>query len=646
MTPEETQTIIESAENRTDTRVGTRTSSMGHDEHVSLPLSNRLTHVFNAGPTGTGKSELITNVAAQDIHAGRGVAVISPAGDTIDNLLDRIPDNRLEDIIYLNPNQEPITRINVLQPYLVEDMTQAQLENQKEMIVSDVIDLFRRHNVGDWGPRFGQHLETLLRAHLDLNIKYDEQANLVDVYRCVVDDDALKSLIDRTDNEFIRNQLVRIYEDMGTYELEPLQRRLNTLVQNDTVNRVVDAGTSSIDFREIIDEGKILLVDVKREHIGKDAARIIGSVVVTSIWAAAQSRITQPEEERDPFMLACDEVHNFGGEGSNFTTLLAESRKYGLGCWLASQYLNQLEPEMRRAVKNNCRTKIFFDPTGTEDLTEVAAMLNGFGKDQLTTLGNYRAVMQQPGDGRHRDAVTFTTYPPWGRGREEEDLDEIKLDSTIGELSTAEKARVQRTSKILGPMKDAGDYHHRRLLEQAQVFLEKRPEVEQVNLLYQERDGRPDGEVIKTSGDVANLEAEVSTLDNPGKVLQNYGRAIQEGRKCIFVVESGFEDRLENIITDPVNRRGSEHEDETGSFSYYKDGDGNPIENTDVYSLGEYRILVVDGETVHDHAKQGNSECPELDPPEFTEDDLQESCAFREDGYCALLDEPCVLLEQ
>ena len=157
-----------------------------------------------------------------------------------------------------------------------------------------------------------------------------------------------------------------------------------------------------------------------------------------------------------------------------------------------------------------------------------------------------------------------------------------------------------------------------------------------------EQDGRADGEVIKMNETVANLEAEASTVDTPAKVLRNYGRTIQADRKCIFVVDADHADRLENIITDPVNRRGDDHEDDAGTYSYYTDEDGEPITNTDVYSLGEYRILTADGETVRDHAKGQDDECPKLD--EYTPDELATECMYRDnDGHCSLLDAPCVL---
>ncbi|MFB6218153.1 MAG: type IV secretory system conjugative DNA transfer family protein, partial [Halobacteriaceae archaeon] len=115
----------------------------------------------------------------------------------------------------------------------------------------------------------------------------------------------------------IREQLVRIKEDMSSYDMEPLQRRLNDFVMNATIRRVIGAEDSGVDFREVVDEGKILLVDVRKEDISNTVAELVGSIVITKIWAAAQSRSTEPEAERTPFYLYVDELQNFAGEGSN-----------------------------------------------------------------------------------------------------------------------------------------------------------------------------------------------------------------------------------------------------------------------------------------------------------------------------------------
>jgi hypothetical protein len=634
MKPGDTRKLIESTENLDTTYLGTRESQLGVEENVGLKDDYRMTHVLNIGPTGYGKSQLLTHVALQDAEKGHGLAILNPKGGLIDELIAKLPEERLDDIIYINPAQEPVTPINVLEPQVTEDMNQAQRENQKEIIVSDLIDLFKRQSE-NWGDQFGRVLETLLRAHLDLNIKKQSSKTLVDVFRCVIQEEPLTDLIDQTEDSVIREQLVRVREDMTSYEMEPLQRRLNDFVMNPTIRRVIGAEESGLDFQKAVNNGKIILVDIQKGEVGGTVSELVGSITITKIWAAAQSRITQPEEQRTPFFLYVDELQNFAGEGSNFTKILSEAREYRLGCWLATQYLEQLAPEMRRAVSNNCRTKICFNPSGSDNINQIAGMLQGIKKKKLKGLGKFRAVVQKPSEKNQRDAVTFDTYPPWEA--DHSDVEKIKKEKAAAQ--TSKKTQVE-LDQSLGNQANAGQETHQELLAAAKQDLENRGF--QVNLLYQgQEEEKPDGHVHLPDNEVAHLEAEHSTLSKPGKVLKNLRRGIEEDREVFFVVEEGKAAKLENIISDPVNRRGSEYEDEEGSYSYYTNEDGEPI--TDVEEIGEteYRILELTGDELEEQDEVEN-ECPELEHNE--REDLENFCLYRdEDGFCSALETQCVL---
>ncbi|PSP57015.1 conjugal transfer protein [Halobacteriales archaeon QH_7_66_36] len=636
MNPEETRKLIESTENLNTTYVGTRESQLDVEENVGLNDEYRQTHILNIGPTGFGKSQLLAHVALQDAEKDHGLCLINPKGSLIDELLAKLPEDRLDDVIYINPAQDPVTPINVLEPQVTEDMNTAQLENQKEIIVSDLIDLFKRQSE-NWGDQFGRVLETLLRAHLDLNIKQNSSKTLVDVFRCVIQEEPLTDLIDQTEDSVIREQLVRVKEDMTSYEMEPLQRRLNDFVMNPTIRRVIGAEESGLDFREAVNNGKIILVDIQKGEVGSTVSELVGSIVITKVWAAAQSRITQPEEQRTPFFLYVDELQNFAGEGSNFTKILSEAREYRLGCWLATQYLHQLSPEMRRAVTNNCRTKICFNPSGSEDINRITGMLQGIQKQELKGLGKFRAVIQKPSEKNQRDAVKFDTYPPWEA--DHSDVDKIKEEKAAAH--TSKKTQVQ-LDQSLGNQANAGQETHQELLAAAKQDLEKRGF--QVNLLYQDHEEeKPDGHVHLPDNEVAHLEAEHSTLTKPGKVLKNLKRGLEQGREVFFVVEEGKAAKLENIVSDPVNRRGSEYEDQEGSYSHYTSEDGEPITEIEELKEAEYRILELAGEELEEQDEVEN-ECPELEHNE--REDLENFCLYREeDGFCSALETQCVLTE-
>ncbi|SDX65655.1 type IV secretory system conjugative DNA transfer family protein [Halobellus clavatus] len=634
MNPEDTRTLIESTENLTTTYLGFRESQLGVEENVGVNDDYRPTHVLNIGPTGYGKSQLLLHVALQDAEKDHGLAILNPKGDLIDEFIAKLPEDRLDDVVYINPAREPVTPINVLEPQVTEGMNQAQRENQKEIIVSDLIDLFKRQSE-NWGDQFGRVLETLLRAHLDLNIKQNSSKTLVDVFRCVIQDEPLTELIDQTRDSVIREQLVRVKEDMSSYEMEPLQRRLNDFVMNPTIRRVIGAEESGLDFRKAVNNGKIVLVDIQKGEVGGTVSELVGSIVITKIWAAAQSRITQPQEQRTPFFLYVDELQNFAGEGSNFTKILSEAREYRLGCWLATQYLQQLASEMRRAVSNNCRTKICFNPSGSENTSQIAGMLQGIDKHTLTSLGKYRAVVQKPSEKNQRNAVLFNTYPPWEA--DYSDVDKIKAEKAAAR--TNNKTQVQLTQS-LGNQANAGQEKHQELLAAAKQDLENRGF--HVNLLYQgQEEEKPDGHVHLPDNEVAHLEAEHSTLTKPGKVLKNLRRGVQEDREVFFVVEEGKAAKLENIVSDPVNRRGNEHEDQKGSYSYYTNEDSEPITDVEELRQAEYRVLELSGDTLEEHEEVEN-ECPELEHND--REDLENFCLYRDDqGFCSALETQCVL---
>mgnify|MGYP000647975869 FL=1 len=355
--------------------------------------------------------------------------------------------------------------------------------------------------------------------------------------------------------------------------------------------------------------------------------------------AAAQSRVTQPVEQRTPFFLYVDELQNFGGEGSNFIKILSEAREYRLGCWLATQYLHQLATDMRRAVTNNCRTKITFNPSGSENENKIAGMFQGLSKNQLKALGKFRAAVQKPSKKSHNNAVLFDTYPPWEP--EDTDVDQLKKQGTAA--TSSGKAQV-KASQSLGQGNNAGGDKHRELLAHAKKQLEERGFT--VNLLYQDQgDNKPDGHVHLPNQEIAHLEAEHSTLTRPVKVLNNLQRAVEKDREVFYIVESGNATKLQNIVDDPKNRRGNEYEDHNGGYTYYKDENGEAFTQFEELENAEYRVIEIQGENLEVHDEAVEPECPELQ--HNLEEDLKAHCLYRdEDGFCSELEQPCVLQEQ
>jgi hypothetical protein len=317
--------------------------------------------------------------------------------------------------------------------------------------------------------------------------------------------------------------------------------------------------------------------------------------------------------------------------------MLAEAREYRLGLWLATQYISNLDSKtMQEAVLNNCRSKILFQPSDSENKNRLTSTLNQTSKNEINQLGRYRAILQTPDRQQQQPAVKIDTYPPWTGDRD--NVEDLKDRCSVASENSTQENRLKQS---LGKGNNAGKEKHRELLAQAKKQLEQKRDGIQVQLLHQGAgEDKPDGKVILPDDTVAHLEAEHSTLSKPAKVLTNYLRAAQQGRETIFVVEQGHTVKLQNIVEDPVNRRNNDHQD--GSYSYYTNQNGEEFTQIDALENSEYRIIEIHEDKLEIHNNPVEPQCPELENQ--AREDLEEFCLYREeDGHCTALNQACVL---
>lgn len=643
MTPEQVKTLIQNSGDTQQLYLGTRRDRVhGGENPFTIDDGKRAMHTLMIGPTRSGKTQSMIHAALQDAEKGNGFCMIIPKGAALDELLAKLPDDRVEDVHYINPEgvgsnpaNTDIAGINVLEPHNADELSQVQREKQVDLIVSDLLGLFRRQSES-WGDRFGRNLKVLLQAHINLNIDRGESNTLLDVYDCVTSvsgdndgGDVFNELIDRTDDHILRKQLRRARDEIQKHGAGPIERRLSDFTGSKTIRNVIAAKTSAVDFKQVVDNGEIVLVDIQKGSLSDTAVELIGSIVITQVWAAAQSRIEQPETDRDLFTLYVDELHNFAGEGSNLAKILAEAAEYRLGCWLVTQYLRQLDSALQNAVITNCRTKMVFEPGDSREFNQLAGMFRGLEQSDLRELGEYRAAVQVPSSHEREEGRIIDTLPPWETDRD--DLEKLKQE--VVAVST-DRAEIGDKSYV-GETAAAGGDKHFELLEAARQQLEAEHPGAVVDLWSQDGDSKADGQVIFPDRKNAYIEAEQSTLTKPAKVLTNYLRAAKEDREVIFIVESGKGDRLEEIVSDPVNRQGNTHEDDDGSFDYYLTEDGE---------FGEEKIDAIDEAPYRVFEISPQSDCPMLD--QMSEEQLVDHCIHRDpDGFCNALDEPCVLLD-
>lgn len=540
MNSDEAKTLIESTEDMDTTFFGTRESALGVEEHVGVDDADRTLHTMVTGPTGTGKTNLLLTLVLQDIQKGAGAAFLNPKGGVIDEIIAKLPEERLDDVIYVNPGNDRCPGFNLLEPETSGEQSESSREMQRKIVVSNLMALFRRLS-DDVGERWPRNLRSLLTAHVSLNVAHGESNTLMDVYECVEDNEKLVDLLNRVPDQVTRKQLEEV-QNLSQRERQPLLRRLSDLLENKLIRRIITQPTSSISFRDALKDSKVILVDAQGGNVGDWAARIIGSVVLTKLWSAAAARNTVPEQQRPPFHIHVDEVQEFVSEANQLRRMLSQCREFNVSLTVATQYLDDLDPTLTRAILNNTMTKAVFSPGASEDLSTYTRVMNGVSKGKLSRLGKFQPAIQRPAERELPEAVIVETYPPWDFDVERVDQ---RKEALLRQYQPLEDRSVDASAST-GDVAAAGGEAHEALLREAKQYLEFEEDV-QVNILFQDGSERPDAHIIGDDG-VAHLEAEHSTLSKPEKVLTNLERAVEEDRECVFIVEEDNLDRLEGIL--------------------------------------------------------------------------------------------------
>jgi len=398
-----------------------------HGEKYVYDLSTGY-ETFLAGLGGifVHNTTLLVNMMVQDMEAGRGFCFIDPKGDAIEEVLMRVPEHRIKDVVVIDPaNYDKVVGLNFLEVVKRSKLSEAQINAIKELIVSDLVALMKQQT-NIWGERFGRIFETLIRAILDYNetAPPEEQLTFLDLYVLLTNEEVRKEFAESVKDPIIREYLNKISE-MPEDVMEPVIRRLNDWVMNKVVRQVVSHRRSSIDFREAIDTGKIILVRIPKGEVGYDIMQLVGLTVISKIWAAAKSRVDTPPERREPFILYVDEFSNFAFEGSTFDEILSEARAFKLGLVLATQYPSQLSPEIREAVYGNCGTIIAFNPQNPNDASMLIKRFPGIKVEDLLSLGLYKIMARIVVNNELTEPFVLETYPPSPPLRDREQIREI-----------------------------------------------------------------------------------------------------------------------------------------------------------------------------------------------------------------------------
>jgi Type IV secretion-system coupling protein DNA-binding domain len=351
----------------------------GQTKSFGILDSDRSHHMYLLGKTGMGKSTMLHNMCLQDIYKGKGVCFIDAHGDSVEYILDRIPTNRQQDVIYFNPAD--------LDYPLGLNMMQADTNEQSFLICSGLMSVFKSIWSGMWSSRMEYILSNTILALLEY-----PGTTMLSIVKMLSDDNYAKYIVSKVQNPLVKHFWTREYTNFhDKYRQEaiaPILNKIGQFFSNEMMRNILGQTKSSFSVRDVIDNRKILLVNLSKGRLGEDNSNLLGSLLVTKIQLAAMSRVDLPEEQRSGFYLYVDEFQNFTTD--SFASILSEARKYGLNLILAHQYMDQLsetgKDNVRNAIVGNVGTWVTFQ-VGPRDAERIVAEFEpNCTKQQLLSL--------------------------------------------------------------------------------------------------------------------------------------------------------------------------------------------------------------------------------------------------------------------
>lgn len=384
----------------------------GVKKPIRLSAKDRLRHTYFIGQTGTGKSGLLENLAYQDIMDGKGFAFVDPHGDSVERLLGMIPRNRVEDVIYFNPSdvENPIGL----------NLFEFENEDQKDFLIQECIQmlygLYDPGHTGIMGPRF----ETWFRNAALALMADPNGSSFIDVPKMFSDPDfmnyKMQFVTDVTVRDFWLKEMAMMPESAKGEILGWFASKFGAFLSNEMMRNIIGQTKSGFNMREIMDNNKILLVNLSKGRTGELNSKLLGMMFVMKFQAAAMSRADMPEAERKEFCLYVDEFQNFATE--SFESILSEARKYKLNLIVANQFMTQLTEKIREAIIGNVGTII----AGRIGITDAQILekrfLPVFNAEDLTRLPNYQTITTVMINNTPSSPFSMNLLPPVGDSSE------------------------------------------------------------------------------------------------------------------------------------------------------------------------------------------------------------------------------------
>jgi energy-coupling factor transporter ATP-binding protein EcfA2 len=373
----------------------------GKEVKFGIKHQDRLRHIYIIGKTGQGKTTLLENMINFDIQNKNGFAFLDPHGDSVQRILDYIPKERIDDVIYFNPT-------DVNHPIAFNPLEKVSWEHRHLTAIS-LLSIFKKIWVDAWSARMEYILTNALLALLEW-----PNSTLLDVNRLLADEKFREKVVNNLKDEvvkaFWKQEFAKYHLQFRTEAIAPIQNKIGQFITNPLIRNIIGQTESAFDLRKIMDEGKIFLANLSVGAIGEETSRLLGGLLITKFQLSAMSRVDVPEEKRKDFYLYIDEFQNFATE--SFINILSEARKYHLSLILAHQYLDQVPEEIVKSVFGNVGTFIVFR-LGANDAEIFSKEFAYLVKiDDFVNLPSYYVYVKLLVDGKPTNPFLAQTLPP------------------------------------------------------------------------------------------------------------------------------------------------------------------------------------------------------------------------------------------
>ena len=400
----------------------------GAKKPIRLTLADRQRHMYVVGQTGTGKSTFLENLALQDMLNGDGFAFVDPHGDTVEKLLSMVPRERTEDVIYFNPADMDYP--------MGLNMFEFETAQQKDFLIQEAINmlykLYDPQHQGIIGPRY-EHWFRMAALTLMAD---PGGATFIDIPKVFTDNkyakEKLQYVTDQTVLDFWNKEMAQTSDYHKSEVLGWFVSKFGAFLANEMMRNIIGQTKSSFDLREIMDNKKILLVNLSKGRTGELNSKLLGMIFVMQFQAAAMSRANVPEDQRQDFCLYVDEFQNFSTD--SFATIMSEARKYHLNLIVANQFTTQLTEEIRDAVFGNMGTIVSFR-IGQNDVEAMSRYFQPlFDGDDLLRVPNWNAIVRTLIGGVPTQPFSMAGLPPLGTPND-------NLGQALRQLSAAKYGR-------------------------------------------------------------------------------------------------------------------------------------------------------------------------------------------------------------